>query len=366
MASWRALYPPPPPRGRGRVRVAGGAAAVRRGARGGRARGVLPARRAVPHVVGSGFCGLGSLVVALNALAIQSGPAVEGPVALVLRGAARLLRLARRDSRRGSTRRVACLARCNGADVELPRRRDDLADCAPHWRGRARRMRRDRVLRPRRALDQTGTGHFSPIGGYHAGARLASCSTSRASSIRRTGSGRAVLSGDAARDPRPARPRGWMVLRPRASGVALGFSLRCDGESWQGLARRLTSVARDLEAAVDSGSLARAVEPLMSHLELRTPSAPAHRDALASARAALRGVAGYPLIAEAVGPEHGEGVTLLLLAMAELLSPEQRSALGALSGVQSEDPPFAAELASLRAQLTALGTMATPASAPGR
>ena len=315
------------------------------------------------------FCGLGSLVVALNALGIDPGRLWKGPWRWFTEDLLDCCVPLAEVKRRGlDIDELSCLAGCNGAKVELMRA-DGVTRGA--WRAAlATAARGDAVLiasYDRAAMGQTGGGHFSPIGGYHRERDLALVlDVARFKYPPHWVAAERLFLAMQPVDPDTGRPRGFLVLRPRARGIALGFSLRCDGESWQGLARRLTSVARDLEAAVDLGSLARAVEPLMSHLELRTPSAPAHRDALASARAALRGVAGYPLIAEAVGPEHGEGVTLLLLAMAELLSPEQRSALGALSGVQSEDPPFAAELASLRAQLTALGTMATPASAPGR
>jgi hypothetical protein len=158
-------------------------------------------------------------------------------------------------------------------------------------------------------------------------------------------------------DPVTGRPRGWMVLRRREGGIALGFSLRCDGDSWRGLTERLLAVTRDIEVLTDLGALARAVAPLTSFVELRTPSAPAHREALAAARAALRVAPAYSSVVEAVGSAQGEAVVLLLLTIAGLLSPERRGALGAFSSLGSDDPALAKELANLRAQLHALATM---------
>jgi hypothetical protein len=112
--------------------------------------------------------------------------------------------------------------------------------------------------------------------------------------------------------------------------------------------------AHCLRGASDLRSLARAVLPLISHLELRIPTAPAHQDALAAARAALRDIPGYPLIVEAVGAERAEAVTLLLFAMTELVTPVRQSALSASLGRAVDAPTLDAELASLRAQLTAL------------
>ncbi len=153
-------------------------------------------------------------------------------------------------------------------------------------------------------------------------------------------------------DPVTGLARGWMALRRRSHGIALAFSVRCNGESWEGLARRLTSVVGELSSVVNLAALSRAMLPLTSYLELRTPDAPAHRDALATARAALRGVPAFPGVVEAVGAEDAEAVMVLLLAMGDRWTPAQRAAIGAT--VQGDDGPMDAELRNVRAQLAAL------------
>ncbi|MDB4986460.1 MAG: hypothetical protein JWN04_1638, partial [Myxococcaceae bacterium] len=237
------------------------------------------------------FCGLGSLVVALNALAIDPGRLWKGPWRWF---AEELLDccvpLAQVRERGLDLDELSCLARCNGADVDLERADSD--SLASFRAAVAAASRGETVVvasYDRQAMGQTGGGHFSPIGGYHAERDL-------------------VLILDVARfkypphwvpaerlwhamqplDPTTGRSRGWMILRPRARGVALGFSVRCGGDGWQGLATRLTSILNEVEGAADLAAQARAVAPLVAHLELRVPSALAHQNGLADARAALR------------------------------------------------------------------------------
>jgi glutathione gamma-glutamylcysteinyltransferase len=120
------------------------------------------------------YCGLGSLVVVLNALGIDPQRLWKGPwrwFAEDLLDCCVPLELVR--SRGINLEEFACLARCNSADVQLVRAeednhalwRDALVDAASG----------ERVVvasYDRRSLGQTGSGHFSPIGGYHAAGDL--------------------------------------------------------------------------------------------------------------------------------------------------------------------------------------------------
>jgi len=301
------------------------------------------------------FCGLGSLVVALNALGIDPGRLWKGPwrwFAEDLLDCCVPLAVVR--ERGLDLDELTCLARCNGAEVQLERAESSNLDALRAAIAAAARGESVVIASYDRAvMGQIGSGHFSPLGGHHAQRDL-------------------VLILDVARfkypphwvaaerlwramqpvDPATGRSRGWMVLRPRTHGVALGFSIRCEGDRWQGLAERLSSILRALEAESDLASLARAVAPLAPHLELRVPSAPAHQDALASARAALRDLSTYRRVAEAIGSEQAETVTLLLLASADLLAPEQRAGLLGLSSTDNQ--ALATELGNIRAQLSAV------------
>ena len=313
------------------------------------------------------FCGLGSLVVALNALGIDPGRLWKGPWRWFAEDLLDCCVPLDEVKKRGlDIDELSCLARCNGADVEMARA--DGADLHAWRTAIATASRGDAVViasYDRAAMGQTGSGHFSPIGGYHSALDMALVlDVARFKYPPHWVSAERLFGAMKPVDPVTGRPRGWMVLRPRERGTALGFSLRCDGDSWQGLARRFLSVTSELEAAADLGTLARAVAPLTSHVELRTPSAPLHREALAAARSALRAVAAYPHVVDAVGAAQSEAVTLLLLAIFDRLSPGRRAALRGFSGLQSDDPALAAELTNLRAQLDALATMEKPAPRP--
>ena len=120
------------------------------------------------------FCGLGSLVVALNALAIDPGRLWKGPwrwFSEDLLDCCMTLDQIRAQGIDLDT--MACLARCNRADVEVVR--PGLDDEPLRAAVIAASAGPDTVLiasYDRAALGQTGSGHFSPIGGYHRGRDL--------------------------------------------------------------------------------------------------------------------------------------------------------------------------------------------------
>lgn len=117
------------------------------------------------------FCGLGTLVMVLNALAIDPGRAWKGPWRWYSEEHLDCCRSLDEVARTGITlTQLACLARCNGARADAT-----FADAASIEAFRA--AVRDATSSPgerhvvvaydRGALGQTGTGHFSPIGGLH-------------------------------------------------------------------------------------------------------------------------------------------------------------------------------------------------------
>ena len=308
------------------------------------------------------FCGLGSLVVALNALAIDPGRLWKGPWRWFAEDLLDCCVPLSEVRQRGlDLDELTCLARCNGAEVEL--QRADSNDLEV-WRATITAASRGEAVvvasYDRGAMGQTGGGHFSPVGGFHATRDLVLIlDVARFKYPPHWVSAERVWRAMQPADPATGRSRGWLVLRPRAQGVALGFTVRCEGDSWQGLAKRLTSIVKGLQLEADLASLARAVQPLAAHLELRLPSASAHQEGLADARAALRALPAHRQVAQAVGPEQAEAVTLLLLAVADLLAAPQRAALLALSS--TDNRALRAELSNLRAQLSAILRHAGPA-----
>lgn len=303
------------------------------------------------------FCGLGSLVMALNALGIDPGRLWKGPWRWF---SEELLDccvpLAEVRQRGLDVEELACLARCNGAQVELVR--GDATNLAAFRAAVASATGGAGVLvvsYDRSALGQTGAGHFSPLGGHHRARDLALIlDVARFKYPPHWVSVERLWQAMQPIDPATGRARGWLVFKPRAQGLALGFSVRCDGDSWQGLVERLRAAVAQLSSAIDVAALADAIVPLVSHLELRMPSAPAHREAVTNAQTALRDLPLHGQVAEAIGAERAEAVTLLMLAIDDILTPPQRAALHQLTQTETEHPGLTGELSNLRAQLAAL------------
>jgi glutathione gamma-glutamylcysteinyltransferase len=303
------------------------------------------------------FCGLGSLVVALNALAIDPGRLWKGPwrwFAEDLLDCCVPLETVR--TRGIDLDELSCLARCNGAETEV--QHADAADL-PTWRTAIMKAARGEAVviaaYDRAAMGQTGSGHFSPIAGYHAARDLVLLlDVARFKYPPHWVSAERLWRAMLPADPLTGRSRGWTALRPRTRGVALGFTIRCAGEGWQGFAQRVSATVRELASAESLADLAIAILPLTSALELRIPSAAAHRDALAAMNDALRRVPAYARIEQAVGQERAQAVTLLLLAVSDQLTAEQRAELGTLASAPGDQSGLAAELDGLRAQLVAL------------
>lgn len=301
------------------------------------------------------FCGLGSLVVALNGLGIDPGRLWKGPWRWFAEDLLDCCVPLERVRARGLTLdELACLAQCNGADVDLQRAGETDFDRFRAALERAARSEDVMIASYDRAtLGQTGSGHFSPIGGFHATREL-------------------VLILDVARfkypphwvlatnlwsamqpvDPETGHSRGWVALRRRVHQSTLGFTMRCD-DSLEGLAQRLAAATATLEPSTDLASIARSLAPLAPYLEVRSAGEARHREALAAARASLRSRDGFSEIAQAVGSERAEAVTILMLAISAHLTPSQRALLGN-GGDSHDDALLLEELANLRAQLTAL------------
>ncbi|HKU42333.1 MAG TPA: phytochelatin synthase family protein [Polyangiales bacterium] len=297
------------------------------------------------------FCGLGSLVVALNALAIDPGRLWKGPWRWFAEDLLDCCVPLSHVRERGlSLDELGCLAGCNGAEVELQRgaaAADNLAVFRSALQQSANASRVLIAAYDRSALGQTGSGHFSPIGGYHRERDLVLVlDVARFKYPPHWISAERLWRATHGSDPATGRARGWLLLRPRANGVALGFSLRCEGEGWQALGARLRAVAAELEQARELEHVARTLAPLAAHVELREPSAPAHKSALASARAALHEHPAYAAFLGVVGAERAEATLLLSCLLAQPLHAQ-------LLATQAGEA-LAGELANLSAQLRAI------------
>ncbi len=306
------------------------------------------------------FCGLGSLVVALNALAIDPGRLWKGPWRWFSEELLDCCVSLEQVRRRGlDLDEVACLARCNGAAVELVRA--ETSELAA-WRSSLGTAARgegvviasyDRV-----ALDQTGSGHFSPIGGYHAERDLVLVlDVARFKYPPHWISAERLWQAMHAIDPATGKSRGWIALQRRPHGVSLGFTLSCEGQDLKGFARRLVAAIDGLDPAARVEEVAIALAPLAANVLVRVPNASAHQAAIGTTRTAIRNLAVFPRIEHAVGKDHAEAVTILLIAIAERLAPARRDELGMVVAEAEHDEAIASELENLRTQLGALWTI---------
>ncbi len=167
------------------------------------------------------FCGLGSLVVALNALSIDPGRQWKGPWRWF---SEELLDccvpLADVRERGVDVDEFACLARCNGANVEV--HRGDVSSLEAWRAALAIAASGEAVVvasYDRAAMGQTGSGHFSPVGGYHTNRDLALIlDVARFKYPPHWVSAEQLWRAMEGIDPATGQARGWLAIR-RQSGI---------------------------------------------------------------------------------------------------------------------------------------------------
>lgn len=168
------------------------------------------------------FCGLGTLVVALNALAIDPGRRWRGVWRWFSEDLLDCCVALEHIRQRGlDLDEVACLARCNGASVEMFRA--ETSD-ASTWRASLKQSARGELVvvasYDRASLAQTGSGHFSPIGGYHVGRDLVLVlDVARFKYPPHWIPAERLWQAMQAVDTATGLSRGWLALRTDASGM---------------------------------------------------------------------------------------------------------------------------------------------------
>jgi glutathione gamma-glutamylcysteinyltransferase len=175
------------------------------------------------------FCGLGSLVVALNALSIDPGRSWKGPwrwfAEEMLDCCAPLADIRERGV---DVEEFACLARCNGADVEI--HRGDASDLDAWRAALAMAASGEAVVvasYDRAAMGQSGSGHFSPIGGYHGRKDLALIlDVARFKYPPHWVAAERLWRAMAQVDPTTGLARGWIVVR-RSAGARIADPGAC-------------------------------------------------------------------------------------------------------------------------------------------
>jgi glutathione gamma-glutamylcysteinyltransferase len=176
------------------------------------------------------YCGLGSLVTALNALGIDPERVWKGGWRWFAEDMLDCcLPLAEIRERGLSIDQFACLARCNGAEVDLERAETTNLSA---WRDALQSSARGNVVLvasyDRAAVGQTGSGHFSPIGGYHASRDLALIlDVARFKYPPHWVSAERLWQAMQSIDPVTGQARGWIALRRSDRANALGPTAAC-------------------------------------------------------------------------------------------------------------------------------------------
>jgi Phytochelatin synthase len=178
------------------------------------------------------FCGLGSLVVALNALAIDPERLWKGSWRWFAEDLLDCCASQTEIREHGlSINQVACLARCNGAAVDLERA--DSTNLAALRAALETAANGDGIViasYDRAAMGQTGSGHFSPIGGYHAARDLALIlDVARFKYPPHWVPTEQLWRAMHAIDSATGQARGWITLRRRSQVSPRGLSADCRG-----------------------------------------------------------------------------------------------------------------------------------------
>lgn len=330
------------------------------------------------------FCGLGSLVVALNALGVDPQRLWKGPWRWFSEELLDCCVSLDEVRARGLTlTEVGCLARCNGVTATVSHASEMTADDLRNDVADAARGTESIVIASyaRGPLGQTGSGHFSPLAGFH----------------RRED---ATLLLDVARfkypphwvpitrlhhamldhDHESGRSRGWLVLRRHAGAEAGGIllSLACRAIAWE---RVVTVLDAPLErwrtnppASLDE-ALAVVIEALPSlepHVAWRDPVDDLHAKSVERLRSELAASAVGRRVGAGAGAGAGER-SALAAAYLYALAPEDFEVLGAsiaesaraLASLEPLTPELRAEILRVREQLTALRRQAIiPVGAP--
>lgn len=315
------------------------------------------------------FCGLGSLVMALNALGVDPGRVWRGPWRWFSEELLDCCTPLSKVRAAGVTLdEVACLARCNGAEVAIGSpARQSLADFRAAVDGATRAASPILIASySRAALGQTGAGHFSPIGGYHAASdALLVLDVARFKYPPHWVPLSVMFDAMRGEDPVTGRPRGWLTLHKRAVASAVSRFLVCsDGIGTRDVLQRLLELqgsslrARppfSLDELLASSAEALAASGVAERVRLRPPETPEQQQAFAELVARIEGSALYQRASARLGPRLGMQVFAWWLAAptaawAELAAP-LRAELAPLLDSAALPPLLAAEVELLRSQV---------------
>nr|ADR51693.1 phytochelatin synthase [Pteris vittata] len=189
------------------------------------------------------YCGLTTLVVVLNALSVDPGRRWKGPWRWFDESMLDCCEPLENVKKNGITfSKVSCLAQCAGASVQAFRANESSLDLFRSFVETCASSEDHHLVvsYDRQILKQTGTGHFSPVGGYHRHKDMA-------------------LILDVARfkypphwvplsllwealnsvDEATGKSRGFMMTTKRAKPTCFLFTLSCKDQRWRAMCKYL-------------------------------------------------------------------------------------------------------------------------------
>lgn len=315
------------------------------------------------------FCGLGSLVMVLNALGVDPGRIWRGPWRWFSEELLDCCTPLAKVRLTGVTiDEVACLARCNGAEVEIgPSDRHSLDEFRSAVDDATRSARRLLIASYcRSALGQTGTGHFSPIGAYHPQRdMLLVLDVARFKYPPHWVPLPVMFEAMQKQDAVTGRPRGWLSLRKRAGSSAVAQFLVCtEGLAVRSSIERLLQLQADafhanpprsLDALLASSARALAASGIAERVYLRAPETIEHRRLFDELAALVTRLPLYHRACAVLGSELAGPVVLWWLCAPgagwRRLDESIQAELGVLIDPAQLPAPLVSEVELLRSQV---------------
>ncbi|KAL8191927.1 hypothetical protein R6Q57_028658 [Mikania cordata] len=189
------------------------------------------------------YCGLATLAMVLNALSIDPGRKWKGPWRWFDESMLDCCEPLEKVKAKGiSFGKVVCLAHCAGAKVEAFRtNQTSIDEFRKHVIACSTSDDRHVISSYNRAtFQQTGTGHFSPIGGYHAGRDMALIlDVARFKYPPHWVPLKLLWEAMDTVDDASGFRRGFMLISRLQRPPALLYTLSCKHESWVNIAKYL-------------------------------------------------------------------------------------------------------------------------------
>nr|BAB64932.1 phytochelatin synthase [Athyrium yokoscense] len=216
------------------------------------------------------YCGLSTLTVVLNALSIDPGRKWKGPWRWFDESMLDCCEPLEKVKKNGITfTKVTCLAQCSGASVQAFRANQSSLDLFRSFVETCVSSDDHHLIvsYDRRPLKQTGTGHFSPLGGYHRQKDMA-------------------LILDVARfkypphwvplsllwdamntiDEATGKSRGFMMIYKREIPACFLFTLSCKDERWRAMCKHILEEVPELLKTTNLTSTGQVIHTVFDSL----------------------------------------------------------------------------------------------------